>query len=107
MLRTMGVPDVARRYYEEDNPFLFDLLCTMSGCVSEPTPESVRRPTLCSLYDVFVNIRNDEMEHWATLCNLVQQDSLSGLDGTDVAPSRPLQPASESSAVAPTVRSKE
>ena len=41
MLRTMAVPEVARRYYEEDNPFLFDLLCTMSGCVSEPASVTV------------------------------------------------------------------
>ena len=36
------------------------------------------RPPLESLYDVFVNIRNDEKEHWKTLCNLVQFDDLGG-----------------------------
>lgn len=31
-----------------------------------------------SLYDVFVNVRNDEREHWKTLCNLVQYDDMQG-----------------------------
>lgn len=34
---------------------------------------SQRRPQLNSLYDVFVNVRNDEREHWKTLCNLVSR----------------------------------
>jgi len=25
----MPVPDIARKYYIEDNPFLFDLFCTV------------------------------------------------------------------------------
>ena len=127
-LKLMPVPEVARRYYEEDNPFLcastissrdpcrsgarppfmqarhvrpptlpalpagggrFDLLCTMSGCVSEPLPAQIRRPKLESLYDVFWNVRNDEKEHWATLCNLVQHDTLDA-DGKTVGSSKPM-----------------
>ena len=42
---------------------------------------SDRRPTLRSLYDVFVNVRNDEREHWKTLCNLVQYDDMQGTGG--------------------------
>ena len=65
-LKSMPVPDIARKYYESDNPFLFDLFCT----VPEPDDSGTfreRRPKLETLYDVFVNIRDDEKEHWKTL----------------------------------------
>ena len=49
------------------------------------------RPKLETLYDVFVNVRNDEREHWKTLCNLVQFDDMQGAGGkvlsTKAAPS--------------------
>ena len=76
-LKGMPVPDIARKYYERDDPFLFDQFCT----VKEPDGgefTSRSRPPLESLYDVFVNIRDDEKEHWKTLCNLVQFDDLGG-----------------------------
>ena len=41
-------------------------------------PRVRRRVVLDSLYDVFVNVRNDEKHHWETLCNLVQYDALVG-----------------------------
>merc|ERR1712146_289054 len=75
VLKTMPVPAIAKRYYEDDNPYLFYKFCTVkdgSGDYSE------RRPKLESLYDVFVNVRDDEREHWKTLCNLVQFDSMEG-----------------------------
>ena len=80
-LKTLPVPDIARKYYIEDNHFLFDKFCTVKSRNSGG-PE--RRPTLNSLYDVFVNIRDDEKEHWKTLCNLVQYDSLHAADAEDV-----------------------
>mgnify|MGYP002881810970 CR=1 FL=1 len=76
-LKMMPVPAIARKYYEEDNPFLFDLFCT----VPEPDETGVysaRRPKLETLFDVFINVRNDEREHWKTLCNLVQFDDMQG-----------------------------
>jgi len=76
-LKTMPVPAIARKYYEEENPFLFDLFCTVVEPETEPFAIA-NRPKLQSLYDVFVNVRNDEREHWKTLCNLVQYDSMSG-----------------------------
>ena len=82
-LKALPVPAIARKYYEEDNPFLFDLFCT----VKEPDADgqfSERRPRLDSLYDVFVNVRNDEREHWKTLCNLVQYDDMQGVTGSIV-----------------------
>jgi ubiquinol oxidase len=66
MLKSMPVPAIATKYYVEDNPFLFDLFCTVKD-VDEQGNFSARRPKLESLYDVFVNVRNDEKEHWKTL----------------------------------------
>ncbi|GMH61113.1 hypothetical protein TrLO_g14689 [Triparma laevis f. longispina] len=79
-LKTLPVPDIARKYYEEDNPFLFDLFCTVPEADDEGQ-FSKRRPKLNSLYDVFVNVRNDEREHWKTLCNLVQYEDMQGPPG--------------------------
>lgn len=77
-LKTLPVPDIARKYYEQDNPFLFDLFCTVKegGGGGEVVKFSSTRPKLETLYDVFVNVRNDEREHWKTLCSLVQYDSM-------------------------------
>jgi len=76
-LKTMPVPDIAREYYERENPFLFDTFCTVKEPDTEPFALA-NRPKLESLYDVFVNVRNDEREHWKTLCNLVQYDDMIG-----------------------------
>jgi len=76
-LKTMPVPTIASKYYEQENPFLFDLFCTVKESESEPFAIA-NRPKLESLYDVFVNVRNDEREHWKTLCNLVQYDDMAG-----------------------------
>lgn len=78
-LKKLPVPAIARKYYEQDNPFLFDLFCTVPEPGEDPQSFSRRRPNLESLYDVFVNVRNDEREHWKTLCNLVQFDDMQGL----------------------------
>merc|ERR1719453_2370366 len=75
-LKTLPVPDIARAYYEEDNPYLFDKFCTVKDGSDDM---SSRRPRLESLYDVFVNVRDDEREHWKTLCNLVQFDTMTGM----------------------------
>ena len=87
-LKGMPVPDIARKYYERDDPFLFDQFCT----VKEPDGgefTSRSRPPLESLYDVFVNIRNDEKEHWKTLCNLVQLDDTQGFPVQSTEPAPP------------------
>mmetsp|Transcript_2841 Transcript_2841/g.5093 ORF Transcript_2841/g.5093 Transcript_2841/m.5093 type:complete len:334 (-) Transcript_2841:448-1449(-) len=94
-LKTLPVPAIARKYYEEDDPFLFDLFCTVKEPSLEASPSSQKqtdgssgrfsrtRPKLNSLYDVFVNVRNDEREHWKTLCCLVQfgEASTTGFEG--------------------------
>jgi ubiquinol oxidase len=90
MLKDLPVPAIARKYYEEDNPFLFDLFCTVKD-YDDDGGFSTRRPKLESLYDVFTNVRDDEKEHWKTLCNLVQYDDMQGIQnamvkGTEPAP---------------------
>ena len=79
-LKSKPVPDIARKYYERDDPFMFNTFCT----VTEPDEVASlvgARPKLETLYDVFVNVRNDEREHWKTLCNLVQFDDAQGAGG--------------------------
>jgi ubiquinol oxidase len=84
MLKRRPVPDIAKKYYVDDNPFLFDLFCTVKD-KDETGKFSTRRPKLESLYDVFVNVRDDEREHWKTLCNLVQYDDMQGVENKRVA----------------------
>lgn len=83
MLKKMEVPPIAIKYYIEDNPFLFDQFCTVKDC-DDDGKFSARRPQLKSLYDVFVNVRDDEKEHWKTLCNLVQYDDMQGVENKAV-----------------------
>eukprot|EP00543_Licmophora_paradoxa_P011674 CAMPEP_0202473936 /NCGR_PEP_ID=MMETSP1360-20130828/92112_1 /ASSEMBLY_ACC=CAM_ASM_000848 /TAXON_ID=515479 /ORGANISM="Licmophora paradoxa, Strain CCMP2313" /LENGTH=323 /DNA_ID=CAMNT_0049101023 /DNA_START=179 /DNA_END=1150 /DNA_ORIENTATION=+ len=92
MLKSQPVPDIARKYYVEDNPFLFDLFCTVKDR-DEDGNFSARRPELSSLYDVFVNVRDDEKEHWKTLCNLVQYGDMQGVENKLVQGTKPLQEA--------------
>lgn len=91
-LKAAPVPEIARKYYERDNPFLFDLFCTVKSINDEGT-YSQRRPQLSSLYDVFVNIRDDEREHWKTLCNLVQFDDMNAVDASEVQSTTAAAPA--------------
>ena len=92
MLKSKPVPAIASKYYVEDNPFLFDLFCTVKD-MDENGNFSARRPKLNSLYDVFVNVRDDEKEHWKTLCNLVQYGDMQGVENKFVQPTRPVSSA--------------
>jgi len=85
-LKTLPVPDIAREYYERQDPYLFDKFCTVKDGSED---FSGRRPKLESLYDVFVNVRDDEKEHWKTLCNLVQYDTMEG-QGTAIVSTQPM-----------------
>ena len=96
-LKSMPVPSIASKYYEQENPFLFDLFCTVKEPDTEPFAIA-NRPKLESLYDVFVNIRNDEREHWKTLCNLVQYDDMAGTGSAVI--STAIKPAEELSIAA-------
>jgi len=88
-LKKKPVPPVAFKYYVEDNPFLFDLFCTVKD-KDEDGNYSSRRPKLETLYDVFTNVRDDEREHWKTLCNLVQYSDMQGVENSKVQGTKPL-----------------
>ncbi|KAI4371164.1 hypothetical protein MLD38_019430 [Melastoma candidum] len=81
-LKKLPAPDVAVKYYTGDDLYLFDEFQT-----SRP-PQS-RRPKIENLYDVFLNIRDDEAEHCKTMraCqthgNLRSPHSLEGEDTPD------------------------
>jgi len=109
-LRVRSVPESAKKYYENDyekDPFLFDTFCAVADEYGTNTPlqqqeadlsgsnsinndrdgiqQRRRRPyPLLSLYDVFRNVRDDEKEHWMSLCNLVQYDDLAAVDSGHV-----------------------
>ena len=88
-LKTQPVPDIAHKYYIEDNPFFFDLLCTVKNQDSQGNI-CARRPKLENLYDVFVIIRDDEKEHWKTLCSLVQYGDMQGIQNEKITGTKPI-----------------
>ncbi|GMH15769.1 hypothetical protein Nepgr_017610 [Nepenthes gracilis] len=59
-LKNLPAPDVAVAYYTEGDLYLFDEFQTSRVPCS-------RRPKIENLYDVFVNIRDDEAEHCKTM----------------------------------------
>ncbi|XP_050213827.1 ubiquinol oxidase 4, chloroplastic/chromoplastic [Mercurialis annua] len=59
-LKKLPAPEVAVKYYTEGDLYLFDEFQTSRA------PNS-RRPKINNLYDVFVNIRDDEAEHCKTM----------------------------------------
>ncbi|GIL82973.1 hypothetical protein Vretimale_8495 [Volvox reticuliferus] len=74
-LKSLPPPLVAAMYYRSQDLYMFDSFQT-----SQPL-RNPRRPTCKNLYDVFCNIRDDEMEHVKTMraCQdaTVQQDIVS------------------------------
>ena len=58
-LKKLPAPKIAKEYYE-DKTYMFD------DFQSTREPAS-RRPVIRNLYDVFLNIRNDEAEHFKTM----------------------------------------
>lgn len=59
-LKGLPAPEVAIRYYQEGDLYLFDEFQT-----SRPPQE--RRPKIDNLYDVFMAMRDDELEHVKTM----------------------------------------
>ncbi|KAL8461494.1 hypothetical protein ACS0TY_032826 [Phlomoides rotata] len=59
-LEKLPAPAVAVRYYTEGDFYLFDEFQTSR-------PPNSRRPKIENLYDVFMNIRDDEAEHCKTM----------------------------------------
>ncbi|CAN6471927.1 unnamed protein product [Victoria cruziana] len=59
-LKKLPAPEVAVKYYTEGDLYLFDEFQTSRA-------PNTRRPKIDNLYDVFVNIRDDEAEHCKTM----------------------------------------
>ncbi|ONK70272.1 uncharacterized protein A4U43_C05F32020 [Asparagus officinalis] len=59
-LKKLPAPEIAVKYYMNEDLYLFDEFQTAR------TPNT-RRPKIENLYDVFVNIRDDELEHCKTM----------------------------------------
>lgn len=76
-LKSLPAPQIAIDYYRDGELYLFDAF--QVGSVTQQ-----RRPAVNNLYDVFVNIRDDEGEHLKTM--LVCQENNT--------PVTPLSPAS-------------
>jgi ubiquinol oxidase len=68
MLKEQPAPDVAVLYYRDGDLYMFDEFQTGGNGV-------VRRPKVDNLYDVFVAIRDDEMEHVKTMFACQQPDA--------------------------------
>ncbi|GAP99903.1 alternative oxidase [Leptolyngbya sp. NIES-2104] len=67
-LKEQPAPQVAIDYYRDGDLYMFEEFQT--------TPDSTfRRPHVDTLYDVFVNIRDDECEHVKTMVALQQPDA--------------------------------
>lgn len=86
-LKQLPVPPIAKQYYVDDNSYLQDLFRTVTDTAtttSDAQQNTVPRPKpiLNSLYDVFVCVRDDEKEHWKTLCHLVQYDHMTAVTTT-------------------------
>lgn len=79
-LKTQPAPAIAKQYYESQDMYLFDSFHT-----AVPAAE-VRRPQITTLYDTFVNIRDDEKQHASTMQSLVDFGHVSP------PPSSPSQP---------------
>ncbi len=67
-LKTLPAPEIAINYYREGDLYLFDEFQTTR------VPQE-RRPKIENLYDVFVAIREDELEHVKTMIACQQPDA--------------------------------
>ena len=67
-LKAQPAPQVAINYYRDGDLYMFDEFQT------GVKPES-RRPAIDNLYDVFINIRNDEREHVKTMSACQRNDA--------------------------------
>jgi len=67
-LKALPAPEIAINYYREGDLYLFDEFQTTR------VPQE-RRPKIENLYDVFVAIRDDELEHVKTMIACQQPDA--------------------------------
>jgi ubiquinol oxidase len=66
-LKEKKPPAIARKYYAEGDLFLFDEFQTGDPTAKSAACAERRRPVIENLYDVFLNVRNDEAEHMKTM----------------------------------------
>ncbi|KAK4534132.1 hypothetical protein CDCA_CDCA01G0157 [Cyanidium caldarium] len=76
-LRNLPAPEIAMRYYATDNLFQFGEHAVLGGEGKMRT-----RPPVASLYDVFVNIRDDEDEHVRTMVACQDYDKVARLSSS-------------------------
>jgi ubiquinol oxidase len=67
-LKAQPAPQVAINYYRDGDLYMFDEVQTTLS-------HDFRRPSVDNLYDVFVNIRDDEAEHVKTMTALQQPEA--------------------------------
>lgn len=67
-LKGMPAPEIAMNYYHTGDLYMFDEFQTSH-------PGEARRPKIETLYDVFVAIRDDELEHVKTMIACQQPDA--------------------------------
>lgn len=71
-LKTQPAPPIAINYYRDGDLYMFDEFQTSIHT-------ELRRPQVDNLYDVFVNIRDDEGEHLKTMIACQQSEGLKTL----------------------------
>lgn len=74
-LKQLPAPEVAKKYYETGDLYMFDEFHTLDNNNKAPAAlPPRRRPHIETLYDVFVNVRDDEKEHYLTMEALQAHD---------------------------------
>jgi ubiquinol oxidase len=90
-LKAQSAPEIAINYYREGDLYLFDEFQTTR------VPQE-RRPKIENLYDVFVAIRDDELEHVKTMIACQQPDAQQTFQSPHTA-NRPALPESIKAAI--------
>lgn len=93
-LKAQPAPQVAVNYYRDGDLYMFDEFQTTAGSMA-------RRPAIDNLYDVFVAIRDDEMEHVKTMvaCQASDAEQTFKSPHTPVAAFVPMSQGVEPSAL--------
>jgi ubiquinol oxidase len=90
-LKQMPAPKVAINYYLNGDLYMFDEFQTTH-------PEAFRRPQIENLYDVFVAVREDELEHVKTMIACQQPEAQETFHSPH-AENRPALPESVRAAI--------
>ena len=74
LLKSLPAPQCAVQYYTRRDMYLFDAFMT-------DTAPGTRRPVCETLYDTFVNIRDDEVEHEKTMVSCQEPEKIAAKIG--------------------------